>query len=222
MLGNDIVDLEDRDADASSFSPRWSQRVFTPSELDAVTSAGDPARERWRFWAAKEAAFKCIRQLDSRTVFSPRAFEVRLGPPRDALRSGRVEWQGEPLPLLVEEGASWLHAWVDLAGDAAGPPRRGVAVVPDRMRLGDGPSRFVRERLLRDALDGPLQGAADLAVVRRGRIPQLHSARGCESASLSLSHHGRYVAWAWRPARSRVSTRPSGSPSNESMNEVRA
>jgi len=72
--------------------------------------------------------------------------------------------------------------------------------------------------VLRDAITGPLRDAVDLEIVRRDRVPHLQSARGRESASLSLSHHGRYVAWAWRPAHARDSSCSNGLPSNESMN----
>jgi len=219
MLGNDIVDLEDPDADATTFSPRWSQRVFTPRELDAVTNAADPVRARWRFWAAKEAAYKCARQAHDRAIFSPRAFEVRFGSLPAGRRRGWVEWRGERLSLHLEEGASWVHAWVDDGTDAAGPPRRGIAVLPTGLRqLAEGASDFVRRCVLRDAITGPLRDAVDLEIVRRDRVPHLQSARGRESASLSLSHHGRYVAWAWRPAHARASSCSNRLPSNESMN----
>lgn len=219
MLGNDIVDLADPDADVSTFSPRWLQRVFTSTELDAVTGAADPVRARWRFWAAKEAAYKCVRQADDLAAFSPRAFEVRFDPPTAGRRCGRVEWRGEQLWLQLEEGASWLHARVEHGSGATAPPRFGIALLPTRLRqVAGGASSFVRRCVLRDAMAGPLRHAVDLEIVRRGRVPHLQSARGRESASLSLSHHGRYVAWAWRPARARDSSFANGLPSNESMN----
>jgi hypothetical protein len=236
MLGNDIIDLDDPDADVATFSPRWSSRVLTAGEAEAVAAATDADRMLWRIWAAKEAAYKWARQIDERAIFSPPAFEVTFAPrpvraARDLLQ-GHVDWQGERVSLFLEEGARWLHAWVDDAPFGAGPPRLGIAALPPALRcIADGPSRFVRRCVTRDAMAGPLRHASrfhelELEIVRHGRIPQLRSGRGRESASLSLSHHGRFVAWAWRPLRdaARVgSTAPTSAAaptSNDSLSGV--
>ena len=63
MVGNDIVDLGDPDADPSTLHPGFDARVFTARERRSIESAGDPARQRWRLWAAKEACYKLARQL---------------------------------------------------------------------------------------------------------------------------------------------------------------
>lgn len=232
MLGNDVIDLDDRDADAATYSPRWPKRVFTGCETDLVATAADPERMRWSIWAAKEAAYKCARQMDPSAIFSPRAFEVALAASVSRRgsgdRRGHVDWRGERLPLFIEEGERWLHARVDAAPATAPPLRLGVAVVPGELvAVADGPSRFVRLCVIRDAAAGPLRGATlpgdlpdDLEIVRHGRIPVLHSRRGRESESLSLSHHGRFVAWAWRPAEGVACAGATVPKSNDSMNGV--
>ena len=77
MIGNDVVDLRDPDADFASFSPRFDVRVFSASERRRIQASADPEACRWRLWAAKEAVFKAARKADPGAVFSPRRFEVR-------------------------------------------------------------------------------------------------------------------------------------------------
>ena len=78
MVGNDVVDLCDPDADFASFSPRFDERVFAPSERRCIATSADPESCRWRMWSAKEAAYKAVRKTDPTVVFSPRRLEVRF------------------------------------------------------------------------------------------------------------------------------------------------
>ena len=216
-LGNDVVDLDDAESDTTTLSPRWLERVYTARERRLIDDAADTSRMHWRLWAAKEAAFKWARQVRPRTIFSPPKFEVMLG---DDLEStggrpdpldttirmslgGRVEWDGQRVSLVIEEGAGFVHAWVSERNHGVPTPRREVARLPESL-LQDacGPSTFVRRRLLQDARRclGNDSDIHDFEVVRDGRVPQLRSSRGLESASVSLSHHGRFVAFVWHPA----------------------
>ena len=71
MLGNDIVDLRDADAQPGSFRPRFDDRVFSSQERSQIAADPNPLARRWAHWAAKEAAYKLAKQHDSRFVFSP-------------------------------------------------------------------------------------------------------------------------------------------------------
>lgn len=71
-IGNDIVDLVRAKKD---HHPRFMQRVFTESEREAIA---DSHITRSLFWAAKEAAYKAIKRIDSEIVFSPSKFEFNL------------------------------------------------------------------------------------------------------------------------------------------------
>ncbi len=75
-LGNDIVDLKDRDALGVWQNQAFLKRVFTSNELDFLKNDPAPEKRVWQFWAAKEAAYKALKQLAPKTIFSPRRFEV--------------------------------------------------------------------------------------------------------------------------------------------------
>lgn len=178
VVGNDVVDLADGDARTETLHPRFDQKAFTPRERRFVGTGPDASRRRWTLWAAKEAAYKALRQADARLGFAPRRFVVAL----DASGAkGEVQAVGHRIGVQITHGPDWVHAVA--ASDGAGVAERGVAGTG---RDGD-PSAAARGL----ALAGLPRQAR---VVRRERIPELRV--GTARAPLSLSHHGRFVAFA--------------------------
>ena len=47
MVGNDVVDLRDPDADPATLSARFDLRVFGPDERDRLAASRHPVRLRW-------------------------------------------------------------------------------------------------------------------------------------------------------------------------------
>ncbi|MGY8738305.1 MAG: 4'-phosphopantetheinyl transferase family protein, partial [bacterium] len=78
MLGNDVVDLEDPETRPETFRPRFDERVFDPTERRAIARDQNEHGRRWTHWAAKEAAYKLARQVDSKFVFSPSKLVARF------------------------------------------------------------------------------------------------------------------------------------------------
>ena len=187
MIGNDIVDLCDPETRPEARHPRFDSRVFGATERDALRGAVQPDRMRWILWAAKEAAYKVACKLDANAIFSPRSFVVSL----DVELRGTVSHAGRELPVRVHSRQSGVHAIVTdtpgrdvlsesgvLAGTACDPSQavRSLAVSGLARRLGA-------------ALE-------DLAIGRRGRIPTILLRGQPTPLDLSLSHHGRHIAFA--------------------------
>lgn len=196
MVGNDVVDLRDRSVAAGPRHPRFDARVFAPSEHRALRESAAPNPLRWAFWAAKEAAYKVAKKLDDATVWSPLRFVVRFerGPERDL--EGAVEHEGRTIPVRVEADAERVHA---IATEARAGFVRIRARVAELPTPDANPSAAVRALARADI--AKLLGAAPEALefARRGRIPILCVAGGEAPLDLSLSHHGRFVAWACEP-----------------------
>lgn len=193
MIGNDVVDLRDPEARPEALHPRFDARVFAPEERDALARVAAPARLRWMLWAAKEAAYKVARKLDPQVGFSPRRFVVRL---EDAQR-GIVTHEGARLHLRLDVDAERVHA---LASEGPIPERE---LVRGCLRLGpEGPGASGAVRLAALRALAPLLGApADqLAFVREGRVPRLRLRGAPVPVDVSLSHHGRFAAFAAVPA----------------------
>jgi len=185
MIGNDVVDLAHRGVQPGAQHPRFDARVF--SERERALIAGDATqRVRWVLWAAKEAAYKVAKKLDRTAVWAPARFEVALASHgRGSVRHGAREFA-----LRVEESAELVHA-LARAGTPPGDECSGVAPL-----VGEDASAEARE-LACSALAGRLGVARGrLSIASRARIPVLCADGAWAHADLSLSHHGRFVAFA--------------------------
>ena len=212
MVGNDVVDLREA---AGTRHPRFDGRVFAPSEakqlagrvfapseaqqLDERVFARSEARRleeggellRWVFWAAKEAAYKRVRRADPRAVFSPGRFVVDLGPDG----CGRVRHGDAEFALRVSATDQRVHA---VAADTPEALDRSIARVGELEDPADpdAPGREARRLALHDLAIRLGVDEDALRIERRGRVPWLRAASGRGQAPLSLSHHGRFVAYA--------------------------
>ena len=188
MLGDDVVDLGDPDAAPGAVHPRFDARVFAAPEREWLAASGRPSRARWWLWAAKEAAYKRARRLDPALPFHPRSFVVEL----DATaRRGRVCGPGGEAQVRLARAGDALHAVAFGAGDDEARIAWGVAA------LAQGADPSLAARALATARVAARLGARAqaLRVERRDRIPALRLPDG-RALALSLSHHGRFVAFA--------------------------
>jgi phosphopantetheinyl transferase (holo-ACP synthase) len=192
MVGNDVVDLRDRSVANGPRHPRFDTRVFAPSEHRALRESGEENPLRWAFWAAKEAAYKVAKKLDDAAIWSPVRFVVHI----DATGAGRVEHEGRDISVRVEKDAERVHAVASDTSASLSQVRARVAELPTEDA---NPSAAVRALACED-LAGVLGRDAELLeIARRDRIPVLRVAGEDAPLDLSLSHHGRFVAWATEP-----------------------
>lgn len=199
VVGNDVVDLEDPESRLDSLHPRWVERVFAPEEKDALAACATPlARHRlhWALWAAKESAFKARRRLDRIAVFSPREASVVLpGVPDDGdgVVAGHAHDGDAAYAVEVRFGGSWVHA-VAVGASGADGLLRGVASRDGEP--GRAARAFAAERI------GASLGLGRRSLRIDGRPPVAFANDGPVEGCVSLSHHGRFVAFAFaaRPA----------------------
>ncbi len=196
-VGNDVVDLEDPETHLDGLHPRWGERVFCHAEREALEASRSRHRLHWALWAAKESAFKARKRLDPLAVFSPRQLEVELSElpaTGNAVATGRVVHRSEAFPrgeafsLEVHVDGSSVHAVATSEDEAGARVLWGV-----HETRGD-PSRAAR-RLAALAIGSALRiDPAGVRVV--GRPPVARLREGRTDFGLSLSHHGRFVAFA--------------------------
>lgn len=204
MLGNDVVDLEDVDARPETFRRRFDARVFADEEQRAIAADDDPQARRWAHWGAKEAAYKLARQVDPRFVFSP----IRLVPrfePRSAStgeRRGRLELVAGPrgLPMAVELRSFETRESVHVVALPAGADWGRVAMAVESIAGRDEEPGLAVRRLALGGIARELGvETGRLSIGRRDRIPTLELDGRPTALALSLSHHGRFVAYAMAP-----------------------
>jgi len=215
MVGNDVVDLLDRESDPATLSARFDARVFAESERCLLRRSADGRVLRWQLWAAKEAAYKAVKKANPRAVFSPVRFVVAL----DAEEAGAGVRRG-----VVVRGALCCDVRVETREDAVhavaflrrGPPsdaQRAEAAGPvnalrlvhgllrvcgDGARLADPGAPGSLARAFSRGRLAPLLGVreSDLEIRKRGRVPELWLCSAPAPVDLSLSHHGAVVGFA--------------------------
>ena len=220
MLGNDVVDLEDVDARPETFHRRFETRVFADEERRAIAEDEDPQACRWAHWGAKEAAYKLARQLDPSFVFSPVKLVAHFEPrasrdgsdgrasslgrrarPRE--RRGRLTLTAGPreAAMTVELRSFETGEFVHVVALPAGSDWGAVAMAVDALGEGaEDPGLAVRRLALRAIARELGVDSARLSIGRRGRIPTVELDGRTTKLALSLSHHGRFVAFAFRLA----------------------
>jgi phosphopantetheinyl transferase (holo-ACP synthase) len=202
LVGNDIVDLHDPESRPEALHDRFDTRVFTADEREALTTSASAHALRWTLWAAKESAYKVAKKLDPAVRFLPRDFVVRR------LGEGRavVVHETGPFDVRLRRTEEWVSAVATrMAANAASvmaanapEAHRSVSTGIERLEVhGADPSQTVRElvcaalALRMNVPPGQVQIATDRGIpVARWRNRRL-------PVDLSLSHHGRFVAWAW-------------------------
>ena len=208
LVGYDVVDLHDPESRPAALHNRFDVRVFTSDEREILSASASAHELRWTLWAAKESAYKVAKKLDRGVRFLPKDFVVRrIGGGRAVVvheathfdvrlhRTG--EWVSAVATHMAADAASVMAA--DAASVVAADARRPVRAGVERLeRNGADPSRTVRElacvslALRMNLPPGEIRIAADrgipVALWRNRRLP----------VDLSLSHHGRFTAWAWR------------------------
>ena len=202
MVGNDIVDLRDRDADIETYGPGFDARVFTDLERRALARAADPERERWRMWSAKEASYKLARQVDPTTIFSPRKFEVIIdADDADSDTRATVTHGATFYYVKFDETSDRIHAIavrrereIDevLSGvhpsTASGTPSSADGVVSESTNV---------RRLACDKIARHFELHRDALEIRKeNRVPLLFEHNRRLALSVSLSHHGAWLAFA--------------------------
>ncbi len=210
-VGNDIVDLKETGNCGKNGDERFIGRVFTPEERDRIAGASCPDKLLWAFWAAKEAAYKAVSRDDPSIRSTPRRYSVVLdgqeaGKTIDAAERsedrfiGRVITPGGEAALRIIVTDDYVHA---LAFAGEGDPSAVVHRVDvlDTGKEAGGASAFVRRQLLLEMalrLECPV---GDLAIRKERSGPGAPSVflRGLPlAAEISLSHDGRFTAFAFR------------------------
>ena len=164
---------------------------------------GDPARRRWMLWAAKESAFKAAKRLDPSSSFSPRCVLVRL----DDDSTGTVRLADRTFSVQVRLDRDVCHAvaWVDRAhlSHLAHLARSPIVVSGVRLvTASEASPRLAARRFAAESVAAYLGiAASDLELVKDGRLPRLRLHGRAAGLDVSLSHHGRFVAFACAVAR---------------------
>jgi phosphopantetheinyl transferase (holo-ACP synthase) len=200
MIGNDVVDLACEESLPGARNPRFDERVYADAERQALGDSDTPDLLRWLFWAAKESAYKLARRMDPALVWSPRSFEVTL----DDSLAGPVRWPGGSCVVRIAHEDERVHAVA--ARDEADLARARVRIARLDQASGSdtSPSRAVRSLAIHDLAPHLGIDPSALELRRSGRLPSLFANERPVAWPISLSHHGRFIAFAALPTELRA------------------
>lgn len=216
LVGNDLVDLTAEEAQPGQRHPRFDQRVFNAGERAQIEANPDPHRLRWTLWAVKESAYKLAKKLSSEARFIPLHFTSEV----DESGNGFVYYRGRRFFSSAVHSARWVHAvTIDVIPDSS-PLNEQVLRIEERehykYRIGlnresnacvygairplsnvtEAESGREARTLVSETMAEILAvDAHQLDVEKRFGIPRLRLNRVDLGVDLSLSHHGRFVAF---------------------------
>lgn len=216
FVGNDVVDRGDPANLGKSRDARFLDKVFHREEQEFIRSSADPDGALWVLWAVKEAAWKAAVKAAPENERGWKGIRIRLGregpeppggmqdcrmlpggdgshgPPWEAARTGVAETFAGPVSFDVRQRGDCIHA-IGILGPY--DPSEWIAWQAGLMSARGGLLRDLNTLL--DLEDGE-------AVIHRvlgppGLLPPRLFIRGEPSGiDISLSHDGRFAAWAFR------------------------
>lgn len=187
MIGNDVVDLN------LAFQTNWRrkgylQKLFNPSEQEIILNSPEPDEDLWMFWAMKEATYKAHqRRFHLPRCYNPIKFSCRIQKRSRIAVYGNVS-VGEFLYYTkTSVKADHLHCissalrkWNITKQVLTGKENITSVFLKNYCELKNFPKNKIR--IIKD----------------RNFIPHLSLENQILEESFSLSHHGRFSAYALR------------------------
>ncbi|MFP4573454.1 MAG: 4'-phosphopantetheinyl transferase superfamily protein [Desulfobacterales bacterium] len=207
-VGNDIVDLKTQAAKGKSTDTRFMRKVLTPHEKQAVLHASDPDQYLWALWASKESAYKAVSKSYPQVPAAPKRYPVFLtSKPSAILMNGVVHGPKGIARVRLFLNQEYVHC-IGLYSCSHGlndicwglekilPCQSAVDGLP-----AESQSAMVR-RMAAKSIARQLNLDPEKIQIKRikndlGLGPPMVYINGSRSTiDISLSHHGRFNAYA--------------------------
>lgn len=207
--GNDVIDLASPLARGRSADSRYVKRVLLPDEEASLAHARDPDILFWMHWASKEASYKAISKIDPHITSNPLKYALTLEAScSEKLRTGVVATPGPKVSVTLFRGNGFIHC-IGMTG-ALHPEKHltyGVLRIdhlkhPDFERSSAVESVYVRAVVKRKLERYLFRDMGKISIseapYRNGIFyPEVYLNQERTDVDLSLSHDGRFVAYAF-------------------------
>jgi phosphopantetheinyl transferase (holo-ACP synthase) len=188
MIGNDIVDLDIVLKENKASNLRYLNKICTENEIKTIQGSIDPNITLWRIWTIKEAAYKIINKSNGIRAYIPKKIETVLISEAEA--EVNSPW-GKISVFTILSNDHYIHS---IASISDNPFFAGVEkVYPE-----SNPSESVRICCLQDLVNKMnLKSNVSLQIRTENNIPFVYLNEDKLPVNLSLSHHGKFVAWSF-------------------------
>lgn len=221
-VGNDIVDLKTPEAIGKSADTRFIERVLTPCEQRMIHHSEHPDTLVWALWAAKETAFKAISKSAPDVTSAPRRYPVRylvrslVKFDSDKISStlcGVVDTPRGNVPVKTFITEEYVHC-IGIAGsanslesiaygmDRISMDKTNTGIIPGSESISEQESLAVRRLAKKDIASYLQLKEQDIQIIRhktqnRLNPPMVYSKGKMNNMEISLSHDGRFAAYAF-------------------------
>lgn len=188
QIGNDIVAWDE----VGNVNPRFARRIMGDEEFLAYEQNKSPTL-LWQTWAAKETAFKFLRQKDPNIRFLPRRFVYHQQTQTVAHGNDRV-----PMQFAVTD--AYVHGYAVTANASSVTAVADMRAVLARHNENTEQKKalsIAARLLIREKAGEHWKKNFDEFEVRKNAygIPRLFDRK--HRYAMSISHHGIYVAVAF-------------------------
>ncbi len=198
-LGNDIVDLKEPANRDKSRDSRYLKKILTDAEIESVKKAQRADEALWSFWACKEAAYKVIKKSFPDAAFTPRLWQVTFTDSESEYSEGEVKIpDNDGVFVRLFSNPDYVHCIGTLHPAVLDKLIFGVEVLPE----GEVNSSLFLLQCLARQLATRFSLNLDQIEIRRTKQnnelqpPQLFIDGRTTDIDISLSHDGRFIAYA--------------------------
>lgn len=195
MIGNDIIDLDYARQSSNWQRPGWLQKLFTPAEQQYILQSDDPEFTLWLFWSMKESAYKIIVREEQRRFFAPKQLHCTLALCKANLSIGSVQFQSKTYTTKSTWDMTSIHTIASAAGKSEPMDLQHQVLVKPK----GGEDRNWLYKKIITTLCSEAKFPAGTPRIKKNTlgIPQIFFDSTQQSSILSISHHGRFAAFAY-------------------------
>ena len=188
MIGNDVIDLKLAAVESNWQRKGFLNKIFTDSEQNSILNSNNPFQTIWLLWSMKESAYKVYVQQYPQRFFNPKKLDCSLNGKSD----GTVIINGDQYSTKTKRTKDCIHTVATQSGSKIYKEYFKFSKTDVVARRIECYQKLLLQfsRLKRI----PLKSLD----IRKNefRIPKIYQNDNVLENTVSISHHGKYGAFA--------------------------
>ena len=168
MIGNDIVDLQLAAEQSNWKRKRFLDKVFTESEQQLIIQTVDSNNMVWRLWSMKESAYKAYVRDHRHTFFNPLKLKCSI----KNKTFGAVKVIGVSYQTRTISNQNFIYSVVS---------HQDLSSIDWIITNSSNASQILSRFKIKKNMEG---------------LPFLYNDSNQKSVPISISHHGKYIAYS--------------------------
>lgn len=185
MIGNDIIDIAYTRKNSDWTRRGFLEKVFTADEQTCIATSIDPFTAVWRLWSMKESAYKLHMRSTRERSFSPARIACRLLDDQ----YGLVTLGGVDYHTTTKCSEEYIFSFAT--------PKDAYVPTHQIRKYGTTlPKNYYTD--ITQSLAAHLACGSTQLELKKNEIgiPHIYYAGSRHPSALSITHHGRFLAWS--------------------------